>query len=66
MINLKFFASINKQLQKSKSFDISPITFFGALPLVVLIGDFYKFATLVGKALWNKPHKKKEIQGKTL
>ncbi len=65
-MNLKLLASIDKQLRKAKGSDFSFTTFFGGLPLVVLMGDFYQFAPVVGKALWDKLHREEEIHGKTL
>lgn len=51
MIDLKLLTSMDKQLQKARSSDISSISIFGGLSLVVLMGDFYQFAPVTGKAL---------------
>ena len=66
MIDLKLLTSIDKQLRKAKGSDISSTSVFGGLPLVVLIGDFYQFAPVTGKALWNNLFKEDDIHGKTL
>ena len=66
MIDLKLLTIIDKQMRKAKGSDTSSTTFFGGLLLVVLMGDFYQFAPMTEKALWDKPHGEDEIYGKTL
>lgn len=66
IINLKLFTSINKQLWKAKKSDISSISIFGGLSIIVLIGNFYQFTLVIGKALWDNFFKKDDIYRKTL
>lgn len=65
MIDLKLLTSIDKQLQKAKGSSFHSITVFGGLSLVVLMGDFYQFASVLGKALWDYPISQKEVFGKS-
>lgn len=46
--------------------NISLTGFFIGLLLVVLMGDFYQFAPVVSKTLWDISHKDDEIYGKAL
>ena len=66
MINLKLLASIDKQPRKEKKPNVPSTTLFGGLPLIVLMGDFYHIAPVVGKALWDESHKEKKIHEKTM
>ncbi len=66
MIDLKLLTSIDKQLQKARGSDSHSITVFGGLLLVVLIEDFYQFAPVLGKALWDHPIEDNEVHGKSL
>lgn len=65
MIDLKLFILIEKQLQKVKGLDLYSTIVFGRLSLVVLMGDFYQFAPVLGKAFWNHPIEKKEVHKKS-
>ncbi len=65
MIDLKWLTLIDKQVQKEKGLDSHSITVFGALPLVVIIGDFYQFASFLGKALWDHLIGEEEVHGKS-
>ncbi len=51
MIDLKLLTLIDKQLRKAKRSDLYSTTVFSGLPLVVLIGDLYQFAPVLGKAV---------------
>lgn len=54
MINLSLFALIDTQLRKARKRSLDVITIFSELVLVILINNFYQFAPILGKALWNK------------
>lgn len=49
IIYLKLLISIDKKLQKAKNSDIFSITFFKRLSLVILMRDFYQFASVIRK-----------------
>ena len=66
IIDLKLLTIIDKQLRKAKGSDTSSMTFFRGLLLVVLMGDFYQFAPVTRKALWDEPHGEDEVHRKTL
>lgn len=51
MIDLKLLISIDQQLHKVKGLSSHSTTVFGGLSLVVLMGDFYQFSPVLGKAL---------------
>ncbi len=66
MIDLKLLTSMDKQLRKAKGTNSHSTTVFGGLPLVVLMGDFYQFAPVLGRALWDHPVGQEEVHGKSL
>ena len=53
MIHLNLLATIDSQLRKAKENPEDSTAFFGGLSLVVLMGDFFQFAPVGGKALWS-------------
>lgn len=50
----------------AKESDISSTSIFERLPLIVLIRDFYQFALVIEKVLWNNLLKEDDIHGKSL
>lgn len=64
MIDLKLFTLIDKQLQKARGTTMHSIFIFGELSLVVIIGNFYQFAPVLGKTLWKHLYKKEKKYGK--
>lgn len=53
MIHLNLLATIDSQLRKAKENPEDSTAFFDGLSLVVLMGDFFQFAPVGGKALWS-------------
>lgn len=51
MISLKLLILINKHLLKTRRLDISLISIFKGLLLIVLMGDFYQFVFIIKKTL---------------
>lgn len=51
IINIKLFILIDRQLQRAKILDMSSTLIFGRLFLIVLMGDFYQFASVIEKVL---------------
>lgn len=66
MLDLKMFATIDQQLLQAKSLPRDSTAIFGGLSVVLLMGDFYQFAPVVGRALWEEPKTKLEEHGKLL
>lgn len=66
MIDLKLLISIGKQIQKARRLNLYLTTVFGRLLLVVLVGDFYQFTSVLGKAHWDYLIREEEIYGKSL
>lgn len=65
MINLSLFALIDTQLRKARKRSLDVITIFSELLLVILIDNFYQFAPVLGKALWNKAISEKLLHRKS-
>jgi hypothetical protein len=55
MVDLSMFSTINNQCKIARSLDRSSPDLFGALPIVVLMGDFHQFSPVRGPALWKEP-----------
>lgn len=53
MIDLLLLTSIDIQLQNIRKISPNIIRIFSKLPLVILIVDFYQFAPVLRKTLWN-------------
>ncbi len=66
MIQLKLLAQIDKQLRKAWGAIVSSTIVFGGLLLIILIGDFYQFASVSGHPLWDRPHSEEETYRKVL
>lgn len=66
MIDLKLLTSIDKQLQKVKRSSSYSTTVFDRLLLIILIRDFYQFAPVLRKTLWNYPISQKKVHEKSL
>lgn len=52
IIDSKLFSSLNKKRWKARKTTPHTISVFGRRLLIVIIGDFYQFASVLGKALW--------------
>ena len=55
MLDLTSLSMINNQCKIAKSLDRSSPDLFGALPLVIFMGDFFQFPPVRGPALWREP-----------
>ena len=66
MLDLKMFATIDQQLLQAKGLPQDSTAIFGGLSVVLLMGDFYQFAPVVRRALWEEPKIKLEEHGKFL
>lgn len=66
MLDLKMFATINQQLLQAKDLLSESTAIFGGLSVVLLMGDFYQFAPVTGRALWEEPKTKMKEHGKYL
>lgn len=56
---------MDQQLRKVKEISSDSISVFGGLSLVVLMGDFYQFVPVQGKALCSNPTGEKKVNGKS-
>ena len=66
MLDLKMFATIDQQLLQAKGLPQDSTAFFDGLLVVLLMGDFYQFAPVVGRALWEELKIKLKGHGKFL
>ncbi|KAF4210355.1 hypothetical protein CNMCM5878_004518 [Aspergillus fumigatiaffinis] len=57
MMDLSMLSVINNHCKMARSLDRGSPDFFGALPVVILMGDFYQFPPVRGPALWKEPRK---------
>jgi hypothetical protein len=57
MLDLTSLSMINNQCKIAKSLDRSSPDLFGALPLVIFMGDFFQFPPVRGPALWREPRR---------
>ncbi len=66
MIQLELFAKMDKQLRKAQGAIDSSTALFSGLPLIILIGDFYEFALVSGRLLWDRSYSEEETHEKVL
>lgn len=50
---LDMLLNITKQLVKARGLIGKSIAMFGGLSIVILIGDFYQFSSVIGRLLWD-------------
>jgi PIF1-like helicase len=55
MMDLTSLSIINNRCKVAKSQDRSSPDFFGGLPIVLFMGDFFQFPPVRGPALWSEP-----------
>ena len=66
MLDLKMLATIDQQLLHAKGLPRELMAIFGGLSLILLMGDFYQFAPIAERALWEEPTIKIKEHGKHL
>ena len=57
MVHLTQLSVINNHCKMTKSLDRSSPDFFGGLPIVIFMGDFFQFPPINGPSLWASPRK---------
>jgi hypothetical protein len=57
MMDLTMLSVINNYCKTARSLDRGSPDFFGALPIVILMGDFFQFPPVRGPALWKEPRR---------
>lgn len=57
MMDLSMLSVINNHCKTARSLDRGSPDFFGALPIVILMGDFFQFPPVRGPALWKEPRR---------
>lgn len=60
MMDLTMLSMINNHCKIAKSLDRNSPEFFGGLPLVIFVGDFFQFSPVRGPALWSGPRLNKD------
>lgn len=55
MMDLSMLSVINNHYKMARSLDRGSPGLFGALPIVILMGDFFQFPPVRGPALWKEP-----------
>lgn len=55
MMDLSMLSVINNHCKMARSLDRGSPDFFGALPVVILMGDCFQFPPVRGPALWKEP-----------
>lgn len=55
MMDLSMLSVINCHCKTARSLSRESPDFFGALPIVILMGDFFQFPPVRGPALWKEP-----------
>jgi hypothetical protein len=55
MMDLSMLSVINNHCKTARSLDRSSTDFFGGLPVVILMGDFFQFPPVRGPPLWKIP-----------
>ncbi len=64
MVFLKLLLTIDIRLSQVKGKTNNDYAIFGGLALVIVMGDFYQFSSVVGRPLWTHPVTTEEIYGK--
>jgi len=54
-LSLDALALINSQCKAAKAQPINSPDLFGGLPAIILMGDFFQFPPVQGRALWQEP-----------
>lgn len=54
MIDLQMLKAIDNQVNGVKGRDQSSLARFRGLSMVVVMGDFYRFSSVTGRALWDE------------
>lgn len=57
---------MDKQLYKARDAIVSSIALFVGLLLIILMGNFYQFAPVSGRLLWDRPHSEEKTYEKVL
>lgn len=60
MMDLTMISLIDNHCKIAKSHDRNSIDFFGGLPIIIFIGDFFQFPPVSGPALWKEPRSNKD------
>lgn len=60
MMDLTMLSMINNHCKIAKSQDRNSPEFFGGLPIVIFVGDFFQFSPVRGPALWRGPRLNKD------
>ena len=55
MLDLTALSMVNNKCKTAKSLDRSSPNLFGALPIIIFMGDFFQFPPIKGSALWREP-----------
>lgn len=55
MVKLEMFSNMGKQLAKARGLSNSSIAMFESLSIIIIMGDFYQFLSIIGHPLWGKP-----------
>lgn len=63
MMSLSMLSTINSQCKIAKSLDRSSPDFFGGLPIVLFMGDFFQFPPVKGTAFWKEPRNDEDADG---
>lgn len=65
IIDLKLLTLIDKQLQKAERINSNLTTVFGRLFLVILMENYYQFASVLEKNLWKHLASQKKVHKKS-
>jgi hypothetical protein len=55
MMDLGMLSIINNYCKTAQSLDKTSTDFFGGIPMVILMGDFYQFPPIHGLLMWKTP-----------
>ncbi|KAL6405631.1 hypothetical protein AUP68_11392, partial [Ilyonectria robusta] len=55
MVDLSTLSMVDNHCKIARSLDRTSTDFFGGLPIVILMGDFFQFPPVRGPALWKEP-----------
>ncbi len=64
MVSLKLLSTVDIHLSQVKSKTNNDTTVLGGLALVIVMGDFYQFLSMVRRSLWTHPVTSEKIHNK--
>jgi hypothetical protein len=66
MVSLTMLSTMNQQCNKIQAVQPDSTAIFGALPIVVFMGDFHQFAPVRAQPLWQTPKNPQSAMGQLL